>query len=804
VPRIRRYLLLLLLPVALAVGSQAIVSAAPQGWTTLDVDGVTAKIYRDQWGIPHIFAPTDRALLEAYGYTVAEDRLFQLEVDRRAARGTLAAVFGPSVVAADELARRDGYTDAELDAQFASLRPEDRELTSAYVDGINRYITEVVLADPAEKLPYEFQMVGLTPAPWTARDVAAFSAFMVRRVGEIGGGELNNQKLLDQLIAAHGETEGWDIFNDLTWVNDPDSPVSVNPVGVPEAPPSAALSAAQAQAPSAVNVSALDLDKAKQLWASLGIPVKLGSYAWAIAPEKSASHSAMLYGGPQMGFDTPPVIHEVQLVGANGFNVMGMAFAGVPGIIIGRNKDIAWTATTGQGDNVDTYRETLCGPTSYMFNGVCTAMEVREETIEVRNTLPGAPLGTAAQTYTVMRTVHGPVIAVDEANGVAYSQKRAHWMKEFTSGWLAFGQFARSHTVAEFEAGAKEMVTSDNWLYADNRGNIAYWQAGQVPIRPAGYDPRLPLPGTGEAEWTGGTLPMPVSINPDSGWLANWNNKPAVWYNNPDDNPDHAFPGKQQRILEIQQRLFGPQLISLDDMFDIPKDIARLQAVGRDSRYILPYLLSALSNVSSSNELVPQATSLLQSWYEKDQNIFDDAVTSTTDNVAYIIYWVWRDKFANDVFGDELGGNVKPVSPNVLIHLLDGAKSGVPPHLDYFNGADPSTVMVRSLEEALDSLTYLFGTSDVSEWMVPRGDVVFKTLLGTEVGRMPWANRSTYAQAIVLAPDEVTGYNIIPLGQSGFIAADGTLDPHFRDQLDLFRNFEYKHMNFYESANLNE
>ena len=156
----------------------------------------TARIYRDEWGIPHIFAPTNRALFEAYGYTVAEDRLFQLEIDRRAARGTLAEVFGPSFVEADEVARRDGYTDAELDAQIRKRQRRGPGDLQAYLDGINRYINDVVDKDPEHKLPYEFKVLGFTPAPWTGRDSAAFGAFMVRRFGEIGGGELENQSLL--------------------------------------------------------------------------------------------------------------------------------------------------------------------------------------------------------------------------------------------------------------------------------------------------------------------------------------------------------------------------------------------------------------------------------------------------------------------------------------------------------------------------------------------------------------------------------------------------------------------------------
>ena len=227
----RTRLILPLLAIVAALAIQSSTGAAPAGWTTLDVDGVKARIYRDEWGIPHIFAPTNSALFEAYGYTVAQDRLLQLEMHRRAARGTLSEVFGPSFVEADEVARRDGYTDAELDRMISRSRAEDKEIYKAYIDGINRYIQEVVIADPENNLPYEFKVLGFLPSPWSLRDSAAFGAFMVRQFGEIGGSELENQSLLNDLIASNGESEGWAIFNDLRWINDRDSPVTIPPPG---------------------------------------------------------------------------------------------------------------------------------------------------------------------------------------------------------------------------------------------------------------------------------------------------------------------------------------------------------------------------------------------------------------------------------------------------------------------------------------------------------------------------------------------------------------------------------------------
>ncbi len=194
--------------------------AADPGFTTLDVDGEQVQIYRDEFGVPHIFAETNRGLFEAYGYTVAEDRLWQLELNRRAREGRLAEILGAGSLAADRNARTLGHPDAELDAQFASLSAEEQGVIDAYVDGINRYLTEVVGPNPAHKLPFEFHDLNIgVPAPWTVRDVVAVTVGRVVDPPLSGQRELANQSLLASLTARYGPAEGLAVFNDVRWLN---------------------------------------------------------------------------------------------------------------------------------------------------------------------------------------------------------------------------------------------------------------------------------------------------------------------------------------------------------------------------------------------------------------------------------------------------------------------------------------------------------------------------------------------------------------------------------------------------------
>ena len=765
------------------------------GFTTLNVNGEAVRIYRDDFGIPHIFAETNRGLFEAYGYTVAQDRLWQLELNRRAARGRLAEILGPSTLNADRAARVVGYTDAELDAQFAQLTAEEQQIFDAYLGGINRYISEIAL-NPLTKLPFEFHALGFFPQPWTRRDSAAFGAFMVRRFGEIGGRELTNLAVLESLIAAHGPVNGFAIFNDIRWINDPDSPVTVPTSGAfGKRQKDASLSAAQLKAISAHTLDVSE-DDAKAIWQSLGVPTKLGSYAWAVSGARSASGFPMLYGGPQMGFSVPEVLHEVQLNGGNGFNVAGMAFAGVPPVLIGRNDHVAWTSTTATGDNLDHYIETTCnagaGPGSgYIFNGACTPFEARVETITVR--------GASPVLLTVLRSVHGPVVGTSGVNAI--TQKRAHWQRELESVHAFFG-FNRARNLNHFEAAVKLIPTSHNFIYADKTGNIAYWQAGQVPVRPAGFDARLPFPGNGSAEWPGGILPIPTSINPAQGYLANWNNKPSVDY----DNADNQVFGKQFRNLDLDDRL-ATGVISLEDMRDIPKDIARVKAIGREARFLKPYLLLALNDVPPAHPLAAQAKAIVEAW---DGNAFADAVTSTNLHSGEVIFATWLSLMITNTFGDELGARVSEASSNTLIHTLDFAltgQSGVPPSRDYFNGINPKAVMSATFDQTLAVLAAAQGANPAT-WTAPRGSITFTHPLLGVVASIPNSNRATYGQIIVLGKPRITGESIFTLGQSGFIQLvlpnSFTFDPHFFDQLGLFRNFQHKPMRFFKNTQLHE
>ena len=786
--------------------------------TTLEVNGVPARIYRDDFGVPHVFGDTNEALFTAYGYAVAQDRLWQLELFRRAAYGTLSEILGaagsvadlaissPNALESDKRARTSvpGYTTTELDTLAATLTAEEREIVGSYVAGINRYLMRVQ-ADPTGKmLPFEFHQLGLgAPQSWTIRDAIVIMAFNGRFVRS-GGGERETQALLTALVARHGLDAGYAVFNDARWRNDPDTSVSVPPQEATDSrrtaqglPAGLVLQLARAAGDDHQQVA----DGVSSLWRALGIPTTLGSFGWVVSAANSTRGAAMLYGGPQLDFNTPEVFHEVQLRGGSGFNVAGVAFAGWPIVAIGLNDHIAWTTMSVGGDNVDTYVETLCGGgVGYLYQGVCTPFVTRQETILVRDAAP--------VTITVERTIHGPVVA--SGPGVKYTERRSTWMREIDEFRMRLA-FGRARSVNDFAAAVALTAGSSHNLYADHVGNIGYWQAGAIPVRPVGFDPRLPLPGDGSAEWTGEFAPVPYSINPQRGWLTNWNSKAAFGY----DTGETMF-GKQHRVLEIEEELrrrlsSGP--LSESDMRAIATEISRtiVNGIGRQARFLKPYLFAALNAAPPAipHPFLAQARTRLEQW---DGSLYDDALTSTTLAEGQAIFSRWLPLVVNRVFADEMGNGT--AGANTLIHSLDfhfTGRSGVPPSRDYFNGADPHTVLSNAFNDAL----HTFGTTSTAGWStLPRATVTLRHPLipglAGAIGQMLSSNRGTYAQLVVLE-SPVRAETILTLGQSGFIGLEGysptgqpilAFDQHFQDQFGLYKNFEYKPMPLFRNWRL--
>ena len=770
------------------------------------------SIVRDNYGVPHVFSNTKEGLAFGAGYAMAQDRLWQADLYRRQSFGNLAE-FGLATIDQDYEIRKLGYSKKELREIFDKWIPTEpqarlKEMTKAYVDGINQYISEAQTAMakgdlslmPLEYLPGVIQPGGLPLKPFTIEDCAAIVVMMAWRFGGTGGNELQYAAALKALQAKYGDEIGWKIFNDLFPRNDPGAEITIpsdgkccpkwkHPVGpVPTLPG---------------NIDKIYENHKKnkknleELFEKLGLPTKFGSNAWMITPERSLTKNALQVGGPQMGQSIPQIVLEIGLHGA-GINAVGMMMPHMPSILIGVSEHGAWTSTTGASDVIDTYIEVLKpdSPTQYLFNGAFLEMEVRTERI--------CDYWGNCEDRKIYRTIHGPVVAVDLINNLAYTVKLPYYKDELAAeeGWSLFQQ---AKNIREFQDAVITIQPSHNFYWIDRLGNIGYWHAGTYPIKPVYgkggrlIDPRLPLWGTGEEEWVGltGFEEMPKCINPKQGYLANWNNKPmADW---PYAESDYEW-GEGHRVKRIQELLAGSALFSFDDMNRINMDAGYNHIPGMN-------LLGYLIEVAKTDPTIPPAAiTYLEAWNHHYNDFLVPRwpnLSATYDDPGLTIFDRWYKYIKSEVFGDDLPAGV-PVSDSTLIHVFDGPNSKLVLNYDYLNGKSRNEVILKVLKQALAELTSDSG-SDMSQWLTPVRKVKFSQLGALPAPTMHYMNRGTYNHIaemprrwkIGITPPHAV--NVIPPGQSGFIFLKGgipTPSLHAYDQLPLYETWTYKPMLF--------
>ena len=735
----------------------------------LQLDGEQIRVQRDRFGVPHIFANSERALFFGNGYAIAQDRLWQMERYRRDGRGEMAEI-DPKALARDRDVRKLGYTETERQQRFDQLTARHQLQIKAYIDGVNAWMTE---AAASGRLPEGYSQNRIKPAPFRVTDSVATSDLMSQRFGSGGGAELRNQRYLNKLKNKFGAEASQQIFDDLMWQNDPASPTTIiesvsrqpwrRPTAAAKALPFPGLAFSEASLARAESTA--DLAEIREYAEHNGLFSRWGSYAWVVAPSRSASGNAVLVGGPQMGFSTPQIAHEVHLSGA-GLNIIGMGFAGIPGVLIGHNDNIAWTTTSGLTDMEDVFVEKL-NPSNkyqYWFQGRWHDMERRTETIQVRDGKP--------EIIEICRTVHGPILEWDDREPIAYSLKRAFRGKELET-MRAIAGFWTARNLNEFAASAKLIWLTHNFFVATLQGDIGYWHCGRPPLRADGVDPRLPTPGTGEHEWKGVLAPeqIPQWINPKQGFLCNWNNKPVSYWN----NGEAPVWGAIFRVYRITELLEARPKFTFEQIRDITIDIGLNDP---NANYLKPHLLKAISSAGTTNEQWKQAAELLGAW---DNHAVEGSVAKT-------LFDEWLQALREAIFADELRDIDKDLfnnltQPSLILHVLEGKSASVPVHTDFLNGKSVTQVQLEALQTALQNLTAKRGPVPTL-WGYKQPTINFQPLLP-----IPFSSRGTYIQVVELSKPTVRSVSILPPGQS-----EDSKSPHFGDQREMAGYWKFKPM----------
>ncbi|WP_321392221.1 penicillin acylase family protein [Emcibacter sp.] len=805
---------------------QFIVLAALVSPSAFGAEQGSVKIIRDGYGVPHIYADKTYGLFYGYGYAVAQDRLFQIEMIRRSAMGTVAEVLGPDYLSFDKNIR-SSYDLRSIRAQVEALPKERRDILDGYAAGMNAWIAEVEKA-PGKYLPREYSDFGFTPSHWTAVDVAmVFVGAIAHRFSDFNT-ELENLAYLNDLIARHGKETGWQIFNQTNWINDPTAPTTVPGRNAGKFSERQDMPTHLAGLGGSTKQK-LILDKdgsyfhgteeqaadyrAREL-ASSGLSGPAGypsaSNIWVVGKNKAKGVNGVLLNGPQFGWITPSYVYNVGLHGA-GYDLVGNAYFASPAVFFGRNDKISWGSTAGMGDTVDIYAEKLnpANPREYHYNGAYKSMDKRLEVIKVKDSTP--------VTIEVLSTVHGAVEQMDEANGVAYSRKRT-WEGRELETLMAFVDENTATDWDSFMEAASRCAVSVNWYFLDQAGNIGYAIGGHYPERPAGQDPRLPASGTGDMEWQG-MKPFSTNAqvyNPDTGYIVNWNNKPSDDWDNAD--PWYFIWTKADRVNALSRELEAKDRLTV-------KEVEKVNEAGSfadvNVRFFLPHLERAVAELpddAPEKRLVRLLTDWDKQWTDKNRDGY-------YDSPANAIMHQWLTLMLEKTLKDDVGGkffyfyaspgyatepmtasvNVSP-GARVLFNALQGKAAGVPQVYDFFNGEDKDMLIRRALTETRSALSNRFG-GNADDWLLPVAKQIFRAYnfygipqTTPEHARAAYINmnRGSENNVVVMTDKGITSKDVVAPGQSGFIAPDGTEDKHFNDQMGLYESFRYKPLPFSE------
>jgi penicillin amidase len=446
------------------------------------------EVLRDEWGVPHIYAQAQADLFFAQGFVAAQDRLWQLDLWRRQAEGRLAEVLGPAALERDRMARLLRFR-GNWDAEWRSYSPDARAITESFVRGINAYIAHI-----GDRLPVEFQLLGIRPEPWTPEVcVSRMAAYPMT-------GNAEDEILRAEVVARLGPQRAA-----LLFPTDPQRKI--------EPPPGLELE----------GIDATVLSGLRAAQAGVRFPGSEGSNNWAVHGARTKSGKPILANDPHRALQLPSLRYLVHLVGP-GWNVIGAGEPALPAVSIGHNERIAFGLTIFAADQQDLYVERTHekDPAQY-FDAVeqrgWRKMQIIEEEIQVR--------GEAQPRKVQLKyTRHGPVIHEDPARQRAYALR---WIgsEPGTAGYFAGMALSRATNWKEFRRALERWkLPPENFVYADVDGNIGYQAAALAPIRRAWLG-ILPVPGdTVEYEWDGffPLSELPNEYNPSRKFVSTANN----------------------------------------------------------------------------------------------------------------------------------------------------------------------------------------------------------------------------------------------------------------------------------------
>jgi penicillin amidase len=768
-----------------AAGAWFIYSKQPQRSGEISLANLQAPVTvrYDERGVPHIQAHNEADMYRTLGYVHAQDRLFQMEMARRLARGELAAILGPKLLDTDRLFRTLGIR-AHADAYVAKMdvnTPANKALT-AYLDGINQY-------QDTHPAPLEFDILGIPKRPFTAEDTLSVAGYMAYSFAAAFRTEPVLTYVRDQLGAMY-----LDVF-DLAW-----HPEGVLPPAVP---------------PTLTADDWSDLNQishiSQKAITDSGLPLFEGSNAWAVSGSRTASGKPLLAGDPHIGFAVPSVWYEAHL-SYPGFELYGYHQALNPTASLGHNLDFGWSITMFQNDDVDLIAEKLNPDNAdqVWYQDQWVELQSRSEKIEVK--------GAESVTLILRSSPHGPIIndALGEDLGTASDKTPiAMWWAflETENPILeAFYQLNRADTLAKARAASEKIHAPGlNVVWANASGDIGWWAAAQIPLRPSGVNSTFILDGSSSEADKLGFMPFtanPQEENPARGYIVSANHQPV-----PDSGIEvSGYYNLPARAIQLDKHLADSS---------VKWNVQNSQALQLDTgsgyaQRLLKPLLPIIQAAASADE--QELVQLLSKW--NGQHNLDDIAPTIFNQLIY--------QLSYEAMYDEVGESF--FSTLITTRAIDFAlpRLAEQPNSPWWDDRtttvteDRAAIVSLAWQASLKHLCNTFGT-DTANWQWgkahtlthghPLGqqkplDKLFNVgkfaapgghetpnNLSHKMGPAPWPvlyGPSTRRLIDFADPSQSLGIN--PVGQSGVL-----FDQHYQDQAQPFIKGHYYKQHFIEA-----
>lgn len=612
------------------LGVAALIACSPAALNTAGIKGLTApiSIQKDQWGVPHIRAKTDLDAFYALGFVHAQDRLWQMELSRRIGAGRLSEILGAAALDQDKFLRTWGFYRA-AENSYASLEPRSKTVLEAYAAGVNAVIAQ-------GNLPLEFGLLGAKPEPWKPADSLVWSKMLAFNLSSNWSSELENAQIASKLGMAGFNAvkpEYSKPYPSILRLDDYKGKLNMAGLEPPRSKP-AVISAALSTAMQSVEATAKTLREHY----GMGYENGLGSNNWVVSGSRTESGKPLLANDPHLGFQAPSLWYLADIKGDT-ISAIGATLPGVPGVVLGRNEKIAWGATNTAPDTQDLFLLEIKDG-AYKTPSGMVKLETREEIFKV---------GGKEEKLTIRSSAYGPIISDLALVGAKLPENQALALRfvalEPNDTTLdAFLGFNYAKNWDDFKTAMRRYITpQQNFVYADDAGNIGYFAPGKIPIR--NWDGRFPASASSGANWSGYVAfeDLPSVLNPREGFIVTANNRVLPFGAAQTEFSTYTEGYRAQRIREL--------------ILENPKHtVATMRAVQADneslvSRALIPGLLALTPKSEAARRLQTE----VRNWDNK-------ANLDSTGATAFAFYY----RELTRVLEDELGNKYFD-EPNFLI-----------------------------------------------------------------------------------------------------------------------------------------